>query len=55
MIDSLMGATLQFSGLNKKTGKVSNSPGTDIVCISGQDILNNNQVNFFSCWSPKKC
>ena len=48
LVDSLLGATLQYSGFNEATGKISHSPGSDIKHISGLNILSNNQVNLLS-------
>eukprot|EP01100_Stratorugosa_tubuloviscum_P011233 TRINITY_DN4984_c0_g1_i3.p1 TRINITY_DN4984_c0_g1~~TRINITY_DN4984_c0_g1_i3.p1 ORF type:complete len:287 (+),score=110.83 TRINITY_DN4984_c0_g1_i3:113-973(+) len=48
VIDSIIGATLQFSGWSKKEQKVVNYPGPDVTHISGYDILKNDQVNFIS-------
>jgi uncharacterized protein (TIGR00297 family) len=48
VIDSLLGATLQISMYDPKTGKVSGrvSPGSVVVC--GVDVLSNHQVNLVS-------
>ncbi|CAD7695928.1 unnamed protein product [Ostreobium quekettii] len=50
IIDSILGATLQFSGFNLKTQKVVNRPGhpNEVMHISGLNILSNNQVNLVS-------
>lgn len=50
-IDSLLGATLQFSGLDQDSNKVVNRPrrGSEKVKrISGIDFFSNSQVNFIS-------
>jgi len=52
VVDSLLGATLQFSGLHEQLQKVVNRPGDPsggvITRITGVDILSNNQVNLVS-------
>ncbi len=48
VIDSLLGATVQFSGYSEKLGRVVNEDSTGVKHISGQSILDNHQVNFFS-------
>ena len=42
------GATLQFSGIDEETMKISNKPGKGIVRISGLEFLNNDAVNVLS-------
>lgn len=48
IIDSLLGATLQFSGFCSVRNKVVGKPGPTVKKISGLDILDNNAVNFVS-------
>lgn len=48
LVDSLLGATLQFSGLNLVTGKIAHSPGPNIKHITGWDLVSNNTVNLLS-------
>jgi uncharacterized membrane protein len=48
LVDSLLGATLQYSGVDEKTMKISNKPGKGIVRISGFSFLNNDAVNLVS-------
>ncbi|KAM0933402.1 hypothetical protein DsansV1_C35g0228591 [Dioscorea sansibarensis] len=45
LIDSLFGATLQFSGYCTVRNKVVSVGGPTVVKISGSSVLNNNQVN----------
>lgn len=47
IIDSLLGATLQFSGLDS-SGRVVECPGTNIKHISGTRVLDNHSVNLIS-------
>ncbi|XP_039260359.2 transmembrane protein 19-like [Styela clava] len=49
-IDSLFGATLQYSGFNDITKKISNSPGQDVRWISGVNIMDNHAVNAITCF-----
>ncbi|CAH0386823.1 unnamed protein product [Bemisia tabaci] len=48
LVDSLLGATLQYSGLNKKTHVIVERPGKDVVHISGSRLLDNHSVNLLS-------
>lgn len=48
LLDSLLGATLQYSGYNEELKKVMNHPGPQTEKISGTAILTNNQVNLVS-------
>ncbi|TKY54928.1 Transmembrane protein 19 [Spatholobus suberectus] len=48
VIDSLLGATLQFSGFCTIRRKVVGKPGPTVRRISGANILDNNAVNFVS-------
>ena len=51
IVDSLLGATLQFSGYDMKQKKVVNRPGDNpdnVYKINGVDLLSNNQVNLLS-------
>ena len=48
LVDSVLGATLQFSGFSEKLGHVVNSPGPGVARVSGWDILDNHTVNLLS-------
>ena len=48
LIDSLLGATLQFSGYSERLGKVVGSPGPGVTQLAGRDILDNHTVNLLS-------
>lgn len=48
LVDSLLGATVQFSGLDEATRRVVNAPGPGVRRICGRDLLDNHQVNFVS-------
>ncbi|NWR91920.1 TMM19 protein, partial [Furnarius figulus] len=48
IIDSYLGATMQYSGFDHNTGMVVNHQTKDSKHISGKPILDNNAVNLFS-------
>jgi uncharacterized membrane protein len=48
LIDSLLGATVQFSGYDRERNMTVQKDGPSIEKISGRNILSNNQVNFVS-------
>ncbi|XP_015667275.1 transmembrane protein 19 isoform X1 [Protobothrops mucrosquamatus] len=48
IIDSYLGATMQYSGFDKRTGMVVNHQTENATHISGKPILDNNAVNLFS-------
>ena len=48
LVDSLLGATLQYSGYSEQLGKVVNGPRPGVKHISGADILDNHTVNCLS-------
>jgi uncharacterized protein (TIGR00297 family) len=47
-LDSLLGATVQFSGWDSEKNRVVNSPGKNVKRISGIDLLDNHLVNLTS-------
>ena len=48
LVDSLCGATLQYSGYSWDLQKVVQRPGDGVARISGRPLLDNNQVNLLS-------
>ncbi|XP_005105222.1 transmembrane protein 19 [Aplysia californica] len=48
LIDSILGATLQFSGRHKTLGCIVESKGPNIEHISGFEILDNHSVNLLA-------
>ena len=48
LLDSLIGATLQFSGKDVKTGEIAEVGRDGVVPISGKMVLDNNSVDLIS-------
>lgn len=48
MIDSLLGATFQYSGYDKKRGVIVESPSPNVQHISGVALFDNHTVNLLS-------
>ncbi len=48
VVDSLLGATVQFTGYSEKLDKIVGMPGEGVKHISGFNIVNNHSVNFLS-------
>lgn len=48
MIDSIIGATMQFSGYELETGKIVGKSKQGVIWISGAEILDNHSVNLVS-------
>lgn len=48
IIDSIIGATLQFSGYENSTGKIVSKLRPGVIRISGSEILDNHSVNLIS-------
>lgn len=48
LLDSFLGATLQFTGIVAKTGQVVEEPGQGVKHISGANVLDNHSVNLLS-------
>ncbi|GFR42542.1 hypothetical protein Agub_g3449 [Astrephomene gubernaculifera] len=47
-LDSLLGATLQFSGYHAASGRIVSAPGPGVERIAGRPLLSNNGVNALS-------
>jgi uncharacterized membrane protein len=47
-VDSILGATLQYSGWDPELNKVVENPTAKTRHITGRPILDNHQVNLFS-------
>jgi uncharacterized membrane protein len=48
LLDSVLGATLQFTGFDPRTQRIVSRPGPDVLPISGLPFLTNNAVNLLS-------
>ncbi|CAN7996656.1 unnamed protein product, partial [Ixodes hexagonus] len=48
LIDSFLGATLQYSGLDASSGRIVEEPGPGVKHISGVNLLDNHSVNLIS-------
>lgn len=48
LIDSLLGAVLQYSGFSEELGQVVHQPGRSVKHISGYNVLSNHGVNLVS-------
>lgn len=48
VLDSVLGATLQYSGLDKKTNVVVEHPGPNVEHICGTNLLDNHQINLLT-------
>jgi len=48
LLDSLIGASLQFSGKDAKTGKIVEVAREGVIPISGKMVLDNHSVNLVS-------
>ena len=48
VLDSLLGATLQYTGFDRSSGRIVAKPGPSVTHISGLQFLDNNAVNAVS-------
>ncbi len=48
LVDSFLGAVLQFSGVDESTGAIVEEPGPGVKPISGYPMLDNHAVNLLS-------
>jgi len=48
LVDSLLGATVQYSGYCQKKRLVVDAPGPTVTHVAGRQLLDNHQVNFAS-------
>ena len=48
LIDSVFGATLQYTGYNRHSDKIVNTYSSEMFHISGIPLLSNNLVNLLS-------
>lgn len=48
IVDSFLGATIQFSGLDETTGLLFSSPTQETKHIAGKSMLDKNAVNLLS-------
>lgn len=48
VLDSVIGATVQYTGIERSTGKIVGRSGPGVVWISGAEILDNHSVNLMA-------
>ncbi|CAB0008961.1 unnamed protein product [Nesidiocoris tenuis] len=48
ILDSLLGATCQYSGIHKTTGAIVEQAGPDVEYVCGRQLLDNHSVNLLS-------
>lgn len=48
VIDSLLGATVQYSGYQRSSGRIVSRSGPGVVWISGSEVFDNHSVNLMS-------
>ena len=48
LVDSVLGATVQFSGYCSKRERMVSKPGPSVTKVSGLNFLSNSMVNFVS-------
>lgn len=48
LLDSLLGSTLQFTGVDKESRLITEAPGPSVLAVAGYAVLDNHMVNLVS-------